>query len=73
MKLISKIKRKANFPIEIDIITVDELKYKFGKEKCQQINLQIICLISLIGLSPFPHFCGKISGFCRNTFSANVK
>lgn len=33
MKLISKIKRKANFPIEIDIITVDELKYKFGKEK----------------------------------------
>lgn len=33
MRLISKIKRKANFPIEIDIITVDELKYKFGKEK----------------------------------------
>ncbi|MCU6337939.1 hypothetical protein KW823_15490 [Enterobacter quasiroggenkampii] len=33
IKQISKIKSKANFPIEIDIITVDELKYKCGKGK----------------------------------------
>lgn len=33
MKRILTIKNKANFPIEIDIVTLDELQDKFGNEK----------------------------------------
>lgn len=33
MKQISIVKSKANFPVEIDVITLDELKYKIGNGK----------------------------------------